>query len=395
MKILFIQWGVFGTMDMEEAFMAEGHMVVRFPFSKDQDVVYNFEVEKELTSVLHKEVPDVVFSFDFFPVISAVCEKEDIRYISWVFDDPWVFLYSDMAANPCNCIYVFDQKLCKDFHEKGIFTVHYMPLAVNTGRLDAMNQKIKTGYAYDVTFVGSLYVEQLNFFDRMYAVLPEYSQGYIHALMATQMQVQGCDLIENALSPVIDDLCKACPIGIEPGNSATREYMYARYVIDRRITAIERIDLLDAVAKEHRVDLFTHFKGFSMQNVCNHGIVGYYDEAPKVFKKSKINLNITLRSIKNGIPLRAFDIMGAEGFLLSNFQAGFWDLFVPGEDFVYYENKEDLVRKVGYYLKHEDERKAIARNGHEKVAARHTYIQTPCKRDVWLEMRYGNENSIY
>ena len=114
-----------------------------------------------------------------------------------------------------------------------------------------------------------------------------------------------------------------------------------------------------------------------------------------MFKKSKINLNITLRSIKNGIPLRAFDIMGAEGFLLSNFQAGFWDLFVPGEDFVYYENKEDLVRKVGYYLKHEDERKAIARNGHEKVAARHTYIQTPCKRDVWLEMRYGNENSIY
>lgn len=91
MKILFIQWGVFGTMDMEEAFMAEGHMVVRFPFSKDQDVVYNFEVEKELTSVLHKEVPDVVFSFDFFLVISAVCEKEDIRYISWVFDDPWFF----------------------------------------------------------------------------------------------------------------------------------------------------------------------------------------------------------------------------------------------------------------------------------------------------------------
>ena len=84
-------------------------------------------------------------------------------------------------------------------------------------------------------------------------------------------------------------------------------------------------------------------------------------------------MNITLRSIKNGIPLRVFDIMGAGGFLLSNFQSGFLDIFIPDEDFVYYENKRDLVRKVSYYLKHEDERKAIARNGHDKTAAGHTY----------------------
>ena len=94
---------------------------------------------------------------------------------------------------------------------------------------------------------------------------------------------------------------------------------------------------------------------------------------PLVFKRSKINLNITLRSIRSGIPLRVFDIMGAGGFLLSNYQADFQDLFVPDEDFVYYESKEDLLRKVGYYLNHEDERKAIARNGHEKIAAKHTY----------------------
>ena len=48
-------------------------------------------------------------------------------------------------------------------------------------------------------------------------------------------------------------------------------------------------------------------------------------------------------------------------------------MFVPGEDFVYYESKEDLLRKAGYYLDHEEERKAIAKNGHDKVAANHTY----------------------
>ena len=92
-----------------------------------------------------------------------------------------------------------------------------------------------------------------------------------------------------------------------------------------------------------------------------------------MFKQSRINLNISLRNIKSGIPLRAFDIMGSGGFLLTNFQADFLEHFIPGEDFVYYGDKEDLLRKIAYYLTHEEERKAIARNGHDKVAAEHTY----------------------
>ena len=92
-----------------------------------------------------------------------------------------------------------------------------------------------------------------------------------------------------------------------------------------------------------------------------------------VYNQSKIDLNITLRSIERGIPLRAFDIMGAGGFLLSNYQADLLEMFVPGEEFVYYEDKEDLLRKVDYYLTHEREREAIAKNGHDKVAAAHTY----------------------
>ena len=84
-------------------------------------------------------------------------------------------------------------------------------------------------------------------------------------------------------------------------------------------------------------------------------------------------MNISRRGIKSGIPLRAFDIMGSGGFLLSNFQADFLDFFVPGEDFMYYESKEDFLEKIDYFLFHEEERQVIAKNGHDKVAAKHTY----------------------
>ncbi len=98
-----------------------------------------------------------------------------------------------------------------------------------------------------------------------------------------------------------------------------------------------------------------------------------YYEYLAVYKNSKINLNISLRSIQSGIPLRAFDIMGCGGFLLTNYQGDFMEHFVPGEDFVYYENRQDLVEKVTYYLSHEEERKQIAQSGYEKVKQFHTY----------------------
>ncbi|WP_304428935.1 glycosyltransferase family protein, partial [Faecalibaculum rodentium] len=112
---------------------------------------------------------------------------------------------------------------------------------------------------------------------------------------------------------------------------------------------------------------------YSAPNIVNHGIVDYYTEMPLVFNRSRINLNITRRGIQTGMPLRAIDILGSGGFLLSNFQSDFLEYFVPGEDFVYFESREDLVQKVDYYLDHEAERQAIARSGHDKVAAAHTY----------------------
>lgn len=65
--------------------------------------------------------------------------------------------------------------------------------------------------------------------------------------------------------------------------------------------------------------------------------------------------------------------MGSSGFLLSNFQSDFLDMFVPGEDFVYYDDETDLLEKIDYYLKYDKEREQIAQEGHDKVASKHTY----------------------
>ena len=381
MKVLFIEWKSFGNEDIKEAFTLEGHEVICYPFS-NKDGRRDADIEKDLSSVLRKEIPDVVFSFNYFPVISNVCKKEGIRYISWIYDSPYVMLYSYTVINPCNVIYVFDKELYREFHNAGIQTVHYMPMAANTERLDKVGAKdmdtsaysasSQPTYLYDISFVGSLYTEEHNFFDRM-TTLSDYTKGYLDAIMSAQMKIQGYNFIQESLSPIMDDLYQALPMDPNPDGVESKEYLYAQYVINRKITGLERTELIRAITERFHFNLFTPNKDFTMPNLTNHGTTDYYSQMPLVFKQSKINLNISLRSIRSGIPLRAFDILGSGGFLLSNFQADFLDDFLPGEDFDYYESKEDLLAKLQYYLNHEDERAAIAKNGHDKVAANHTF----------------------
>lgn len=189
MKILFIEWASFGNADIKNAFTEEGHQVVCFPFS-NKDARRNAEIESALTMKLRETGPDAVFSFNYFPLVSNVCKREDLPYISWVYDSPYVMLYSYTAINPCNTIYVFDRALCQEFNGAGIKTVHYLPMAANTQRLDALGSPDPV---YDVSFVGSLYNESHNFYDRM-ENLSEYARGYLEGLMQAQMHVQGYTL---------------------------------------------------------------------------------------------------------------------------------------------------------------------------------------------------------
>ncbi len=371
MKVLFIEWESFGSDDIKEAFTAERHTVCCFPFTYHGNARNDPEVESRLSSVLHRDVPDIVFSLGYFPVISKVCQKEGVRYIAWDYDCPDILLYSHTVANSCNTVYVFDRELCLEFRKNGINTVRYLPMAADIERLDS----IKGGAEpiFDLSFVGSLYTEEYHNLPVDWTVLPDQAKGYLDALGAAQRKVQGYNFIQEVLGPVMIDLYKAYPMDPNEDGFETREWFYAQYIVNRRITALERTDLLAAAARHYTVDLFTVDQNVTVPGVRNHGPVDYYNEMPLVFKQSRINLNISLRSIKSGIPLRAFDIMGSGGFLLSNYQADFMEHFIPGEDFVYYDSREDLLCKVDYYLNHEDERNIIAESGHDKVAAEHTY----------------------
>lgn len=379
MNIMFADWKCFGKDDMKEAFETLGHKVCFFPFSNDQPH-HHEETETRITEQIQKEKGDLLFSFNYFPILAFVAKACNIPYISWVYDCPYVLLYSYTVIFPTNHIYIFDKTQYSEFQKNGIHTIHYLPLAANTARLGNMTdfdtfRASKWNPRKGVSFIGSLYTESHQFYDRLKNISAK-TRGYLDGIMAAQKNVYGYNFIEELLLPhIIDDMKKDLPLTPEADSVATTEWLFAQYVINRQITAEERSDYLGAVSSTFGLDLYTKNEAFSMEGVVNYGPVDYYDTAPYVFKESKINLNISLRSIHTGIPLRGFDIIGAGGFLLTNYQADFDDCFEQGVDYDFFSSKEELLYKIDYYLNHDKERSEIARNGYETTAKYHTYLQ--------------------
>lgn len=372
MNILIFEWKNFGIDDVCEALTNMGH--ARRCITTE--LVYE-RVSAEFDKLFEEamsESYDCVFTFNYNPVVSNNCKKFKLPYISFIYDSPLVTLYSYTIINPCNYVFIFDKTQYLELKNAGINTVYYCPLAVNVSRLERQLAAPRSrSFPSDIAFVGSMYNEKHNLFDR-FNNLPDFVKGYLNAIMEAQLKVYGYYFIEELLTPdIISELQKSVPLNPNKDGVETVQYLYSNYFIARKLAAMERKDLLGALSEQFNTCLYTPNPTPELPHINNRGPIDYYNDMPYIFADSRINLNISLRSIRSGIPLRAMDIMGAGGFLMSNYQADFYDYFTPGEDLVLYESKDDLIAKCRYYLNHENERLRIAANGHEKIKEFHTF----------------------
>lgn len=377
MNVLFIDWGCFGKADAVFTLEQMGYTLTMFRHKDFQERI-STDYNEAFKDIITGKNFLFCFSFNFYPVVAENCKNYHIPYISIIYDSPYVSLYSYTLIYPTNYVFIFDKQEYLKLHNMGITTVYHTTLPVNASIIDLLSQKDfdRKKLTCDVSFVGSLYNEDHNFIDHL-ANVNDYTKGYLDAVMETQLKVYGYNFLEEVLSSdiILNELQRVSPYCNDKYGIETPEYIYANYYLGRKITSMERQRLLTAIAEKFPIKLFTLNKNAVLPNVQNMGPADYYSEMPYIFANSKINLNITLKSIQTGIPLRAMDILGAGGFLLTNYQSEFLDHFIPEEDFVYYADTNDLLAKIEYYLSHDKERKEIAQNGHYKVLKNHSFEQ--------------------
>ena len=93
-------------------------------------------------------------------------------------------------------------------------------------------------------------------------------------------------------------------------------------------------------------------------------------------------LNRGLMVIQNSrwgeITRRIFEAMACGKMVLTDrldISTGLSEMFIDGEDIVYYDEMFDCIEKINYYNENEEEREKIAYNGMAKVIANYTQIQ--------------------
>ena len=305
-------------------------------------------------------------------------------------------LYSNSIQNSWNRIFMFDKAQYNEFSVKNPKGIFHLPLASNPARWEsvissATPSQIKR-YSGEVAFVGSLYTEKSPY--RRLKNAPDYLTGYLDGIMAAQQKIYGYDFLEEVLpDPIVKDFRKHfTDFYTAPEQSFCNDRStLAQLYLDTEISARERVDTMKLLGAQYHVDLYTG-SDISDLPVKNRGLVKTLTEMPVVFHYSKINLNITAKSIRSGLPLRIFDILGCGGFCLTNYQPELSDYFTIGSDLECDTDEKDLLDKVSYYLAHEDERARIARNGFETIKKYHNYPERLLQR---LSLAYGiNEDTL-
>lgn len=94
----------------------------------------------------------------------------------------------------------------------------------------------------------------------------------------------------------------------------------------------------------------------------------------KILLQSKIVVNRHISAAEdNANNMRLYESTGMGALLITDKKKNLKDLFYPGKEVVEYENSEDLINKVNFYLEHEKKRQVIALAGQKKTLKDHNY----------------------
>lgn len=369
MKILFYQWHSFMNQGIERA-LSQLHIDYDTLFFQQVDWEKDEGLGKKLSEQLNRKSYDMVFSVNFAPVVSAVCENKGIQYVSWVYDAPLHIRNTEPLKNTCNRIFFFDRMQADGYAAQGV-NAYYMPLAGDVETFGGAGQFAPGARSYqtDIALVGKLYQTDYAYYC---SPLSNFQRGYLDGILNAQSKVYGGYFLDEMLDEaLLAELNQSYAKASGGKVSITKEEL--EFMMACEITGRERYLALALLSKYYRVDLYSGDRDEHLEHVNYKGYADYYGQMPEIFKSSRINLNISLKIIRTGIPLRVFDVLACGGFLLTNFQAEMPEYFTLGEDFAVYESVEDLYAKTDFYLRHDTERERIARHGFETVSNNYTF----------------------
>lgn len=392
MKILWV-YGMSQSKDIVDAMRKMGYTVEEYLRVQENSMMNEKEID-DLVTYIKKRKITLLMSVHLIYNLAVAAYYADIKYISVIWDAPYLKAHTPMGKLDNVWYSVFDRKDAEWMKSVGIKHVLYQPLSVSKENQSKwkIKEKLAGEYMCDICFVASLYDE--NLYDRHFKKLPANLNDYFVSIMEeAAFQWDGVNRIYGKTDSevlryaqmVIPDCEFSNPYDIEDVR-----YFEISYLV-RKLANIERVCVLNMLAEAHQVYLYTTSESAwdVLQGVTIGGPIDSEQKAACIYAASKINLNISLKGIEGGTPQRVLDILGVGGFVLTNYCEETAELFQEDKEIVMFRTPEELLEKVDYYLKHDEEREAIARAGHEKVMNCYTYEKKIKELMAWVEADEG------
>lgn len=376
MNIIFYRYKSICEPDFIDAFKALGISVIE----DNQGMESNLSLDERMNflgDLIADHKPLFVFSINYYPFISILCDRLHVFYVAITVDCPVFEIFNTSIKSKFNRLFLFDKKQYDMIYAENPECIFHMPLGAACERINNLLGEV-SGYDYDISFVGSLYKEK----DPLYNLLlnseiRNYEQLIDNAI-ASQLEsdVYGYETIKYDLPSAVVSALKNADPDFYPSDMSVfdiSEYVaYSDYFCPHT-TYLERVQLLNMIAEnaskaDAKMHLFTQSDTSSISTkVSTHGGVDSLKEMPFIFRKSKINLNITTRAIESGLSQRIWDVLACKGFLITNYQPEIDTFFKDGVHLVTYSSHNELLEKIDYYLHHEDERHIIAQSGFDWI----------------------------
>ena len=136
MEIIFHRYGSICEPDIMEAFQSLGLTVI-----EEDAEIYQKSIEPEkrismLAEAILTHQTSFVFSINYFPYISQVCERLHVLYLCLSVDCPVLELFSKTIRNGCNRIFLFDYEQYEQIRGENADNIFYLPLGANVARWD-------------------------------------------------------------------------------------------------------------------------------------------------------------------------------------------------------------------------------------------------------------------
>jgi len=299
------------------------NQIIYFPFDEIMQKVGREEMNKQLLEIAYQERPDLCFFFLFNDEFKEETIKQiskNFLTINWFADDHWRFdIYSKYYAPLFKWIVTTDSKAPAKYYRIGYKNVIKSQWACN----HFLYKPLALEKIYDVTFIGQ-------------------SHGNRKEIIR-KIKQKGIDI-------------KCWGSGWPEGRVSQKEMI--------KIFSKSKINI----------------------NLSNSSGVINWKTPAKIFlkrynnsikfcepKEWASNFKSILGAQREQIKGRNFEIPGCNGFLLTNNADNLTDYYEDGKEIIIYNNVDDLIKKINYYLINNKEREIIANMGYQRTLTEHTY----------------------